>query len=447
MRKKPDNWNELTPEERRTMRLDAWVSAEGIQFNSPEAEAKYKELVTLFRDAIELKKAPARVPCSVLASGYALKCAGIPYKATMYDRWEDAAQAVIDFQKEYDPDTSPIIFMMSGKSMELLGITNLKWPGYNLPDDSIYQALENEYMTVDEYDHFINDPSDFVLRVFLPRQNRGLKGLRKLPQFSIDGILFGGITMPFMDPELHEALDILKKAAEMSEKPNMINFNMMKRIMEMGYPCLAQLGTGGAAGTPPYDILGDSLRGAVGIMLDLHRNPDKIIEACEKILSLIPDPDVPLGDSPLVMLPLHKGDDHHMSDEQFERFYWPTFKKSLFKLINEGLIPVPFAEGSFNRRLEYIAELPRASTVWYFDRTDMHRAKDVLGDRCCIMGNIPVSLIATGSPDNITDYCKDLIDCCGRDGGFILSPGCQVDNSKEENIRALINVAKEYLPS
>jgi hypothetical protein len=47
MRKKPDNWNELTPEEKRTMRLDAWVSAEGIRFDSPEAEAKYKEQVTL----------------------------------------------------------------------------------------------------------------------------------------------------------------------------------------------------------------------------------------------------------------------------------------------------------------------------------------------------------------------------------------------------------------
>jgi hypothetical protein len=447
MGKKPDNWNELTPEERRTMRLDAWVSAEGIQFESPEAEAKYKELVTLFRDAVEMKKAPARVPLSILAGGYILKRAGIPFKATLYDRWQDVAQAVIDFNKEYDPDTSQIIFMMSGKSMELLGVTNLRWPGYNLPDESTYQALENEYMTVDEYDHFINDPSDFVLRVFLPRQNRALKGLRKLPQFSIQGIMFGGVTMPFMDPELQEALDILKRAAEMLEKPNMINFNMMKRIKEIGYPNLAQLGTGGVAGTAPYDILGDSLRGAVGIMLDLHRNPDKIIEACEKILSLIPDPDVPLGDSPLVMIPLHKGDDYHMSNEQFEKFYWPTFKKSLFKLINEGLIPVPFAEGGFNRRLEYIAELPRASTVWYFDRTDMHRAKDVLGDKCCIMGNIPISLVATGNPDKITDYCKDLIDYCGRDGGFILSPGCQVDNSKEENIRALISVAKEYLPS
>lgn len=58
---KPENWHELTPEEKRTLRLDAWVRGDGIQFDSPEAEEKYRERATLFRDAVELKKTPARV--------------------------------------------------------------------------------------------------------------------------------------------------------------------------------------------------------------------------------------------------------------------------------------------------------------------------------------------------------------------------------------------------
>ena len=316
MIQKPDNWNELTPEEKRTLRLDAWVSAEGVQFDTPEAEAKYKYLATLFRDAVELKKAPARVPSSTHGGGYALKRAGVLNKALMYDRWEDVAQALIAFTKDFDPDTGSGAFMMSGKSMELMDVTNLRWAGFNLPDDSPspYQALENEYMKPDEYDHFINDPSDYVLRTYLPRQNKALTGLRKLPQFSIQGIVFGGVTMPFLDPELQSALDVLKKAAELSMQPNMINFNMMKRIKAMGYPSLSGIFMGGAAGNAPFDILGDNLRGAVGLLLDIHRRPDKIVEACEKILSLIPDPDVPLGDTPLVLLPLHKGDDTHMSE-------------------------------------------------------------------------------------------------------------------------------------
>jgi hypothetical protein len=442
MREKPDNWNELSIEEKITMRLDAWMDTDGIEFESAEAEDKYIERITLFRDAIELKKRPARVPVSTLAGGYALRRAGVPQSATMYDRWEEAADVIIKFQKEFDPDAESFAFFMSGKSMELLGLTNMKWPGCGLPDDSNYQALEQEYMTVDEYDHFLEDPSDFALRVYLPRLNSALKGLRRLPKFSVQAFGFVSVAGAFLDPEVQEALGLLKKAGELSMEPFRVMMDLFNRMRAMGYPSLTgMLGVGGAA---PYDVLGDSIRGTKGIMIDLRRNPDKIIAACEKILSLMPDPDLPLGGSPLVMIPLHKGDDNFMSDEQYETFYWPTFKESLMKLINEGLIPVPFAEGSFNRRLKYIKELPRASSIWFFDQTDMHKAKDVLGDHCCLMGNVPISLIATGDAAQVKECCKDLIDYCGRDGGFIMSPGCQIDYATDESIRALIDFTKEY---
>lgn len=441
MRCKPENWKELSIEEKISMRLDAWAEADDIEFESAGAKEKYVERVNLFRDAIELKKKPARVPVCPMAGGFALRRAGVPQIATMYDRWNEAAEAVIRFQKDFDPDTGTAMFFMSGKSMELLGLTNLKWPGYGLAEDCQYQAVEQEYMKADEYDHFLEDPSDFALRVYMPRLNSSLKGLKKLPQFSLQAFGPAGIVGAFADPELQEAFDILKKAGEMSIEPFTVMMDLEKRVKAMGYPTfVAGIGLGGTA---PYDVLGDSMRGTTGIMLDLRRHPDKILAACEKILSLMPDPDVPLGDSPLVFIPLHKGDDNFMSNEQYETFYWPTFKESLMKLINEGLIPVPFAEGSFNRRLKYIRELPKASSIWFFDQTDMRKAKEVLGDHSCVMGNVPISLIATGNSAGVKDYCKDLIDCCGTDGGFILSPGCQIDYGTDESVRALIEFTKE----
>ena len=33
-----------------------------------------------------------------------------------------------------------------------------------------------------------------------------------------------------------------------------------------------------------------------------------------------------------------------------------------------------------------------------FDRTDMFKAKKVLGDNACIAGNVPASLLVTGTP-------------------------------------------------
>jgi len=437
---KPENWDELTPEEKRTLRLDAWVRGDGIKFDNSEAEAKYNERATLLRDAVELKKPPARVPIADMGGGYALRRVGIPQKAAMYDRWEEAAQAMIKYHMDFEPDCAPFPHLMSGASMELLDQTNMKWAGHGLPDDVQYQYLEQEYMKADEYSDFLDDPSDFVLRRYLPRVNRALKGLQKLSKFSVDGIGFGGAFLrSFRDPEVLEALDILKKAAELSSLPMIVKFNAMRRFHAMGFPSFAS-----SFSRAPYDVLGDSLRGTIGIMMDLYRHPDRVVAACDKVLALMPVPEVPMGAAPFILMLLHKGADNFMSREHFEKFYWPTFKQTMLRMIDEGLMPLAFAQGGYNHRLEYITELPKGATVWFFDQTDMHRAKDLLGDVCCIMGNVPITEIATGTADQVKVYCKDLIDYCGKDGGYILSPGSQIDDGQEETIKAMIDFTKEY---
>ena len=42
--------------------------------------------------------------------------------------------------------------------------------------------------------------------------------------------------------------------------------------------------------------------------------------------------------------------------------------------------------------------MPKSGVVWYFDQTDMKQAKKVLGDISCIAGNVPSSLLVTGTP-------------------------------------------------
>ena len=58
-----DRWIEVSPDagDKQDARFDAWLSAENIPFESPEAEAAYKERITLIRDAVRLK-APKRIP-------------------------------------------------------------------------------------------------------------------------------------------------------------------------------------------------------------------------------------------------------------------------------------------------------------------------------------------------------------------------------------------------
>jgi uroporphyrinogen-III decarboxylase len=62
----------------------------------------------------------------------------------------------------------------------------------------------------------------------------------------------------------------------------------------------------------------------------------------------------------------------------------------------------------------------------------------------CIAGNVPLDLLCTGTPDDVKDYCKNLIDTAGKDGGFILSSGAGLQGSKAENVRTMIDFSREY---
>ena len=68
----------------------------------------------------------------------------------------------------------------------------------------------------------------------------------------------------------------------------------------------------------------------------------------------------------------------------------------------------------------------------------------MLGDRVCIAGNVPASLLVVGNPDQMRAYCKNLIDTAGKDGGFILGLGTSPENMKTENLRALVDFTREY---
>ena len=113
-------------------------------------------------------------------------------------------------------------------------------------------------------------------------------------------------------------------------------------------------------------------------------------------------------------------------------------------LIDEGLVPMPFAEGNYEPRLEIIKDMPRSSVVWYFEHMDMAKAKKILGDTACIAGNVPVSVLCTGTPQDVKERCRQLIEACAKGGGYILTGSAGVNIGKPENLRAMMAAAKEY---
>ncbi len=414
-----------------------------INLMNKHSQVLYEQRKKRIHDAIELR-VPDRVPVTASFYFFPARYYGCAFKDMMYD--PDTLQDVyLKVTRDFEPDLaqSPFGVMLPAPLLDAIDYKQMQWPGGQLAPDVPFQFVEGEYMKAEEYDHLLSDPTDFIIRRYWPRISGALSGLANLPPFQNLTTLMGtGIFALFSSSELQAVLDTIKKAGQQFERFAAYARRFESLLKEEGF--YSQ--TGGMADAP-YDLLGDFFRGTKGMMLDIYRRPDTVIKACEKILPLEIEKGVNSArrsGGKLVFIALHKGLDGFMSTEQFNKFYWPTLRDLTIALINEGLIPYLFWEGNCTSRLEFIRDIPPGKAIYRFEATDMMKAKDMLGDRVCIRGNVPISLLATGSEDDVRSYCKTLIDYVGRDGGFIMDAAAHVTEAKPENLRAMFEFTKEY---
>jgi len=431
-----------TSEQKREKRFKRWLDPKEIEFKDPKAKKAYQQRVTRFIKVIKLGK-PDRVPVILPAGSFPLYYAGITLKEAMYDN-NLLCQAYRKFLADFESDTffGPMM-VPSGKASEIINPLIVKWPGHGLPDNtSMVQFVENEYMKADEYDLFLEDLTDFCLRRYLPRSLGALAPFANFPPTPYILGMPNRFLMPAVMPEVRAAYQAIIDHGEETAKwmGPLIQFD--KEAMASGYPTLF-----GGQSHAPFDILADTLRGTRGIIIDMFRQPDKVLTAMEKVTQMNISCGLDganMSGVPIVFFALHKGDDTFMSNKQYEKFYWPTFRKVIMGLIEEGVVPLLFAEGRYNNRLETIKDLPSGKVIWHFDQTDMFRAKKILGDNACIAGNVPTSLLCTGTPKNVKEYCRKLIEECGEGGGFILTGGASIDKGNPDNLRAMTEAVMEY---
>ncbi len=394
-------------------------------------------------DAIQLKM-PDRVPIICAMGYFPAKYVGIPCSAAYYDfdAWYAAYEKTL---KDFQPDMIYPQPFTPGKAMEILESKQMRWPGYGVDPYQGHQSIEVDNMQADELDLYMNDPSDYMLRVFMPRSSDKLTGLARLPRLSdLGGSPFAMqmLAMAFTEPELNQTIRTLQAAGREMRRwlAKMAKFD--KLVLDMGFPQYFQ-----GAAMPPYDLISFSMRGMNGVMLDMFRQPGKLIELGEFVLQKTLERPMPppneYGNTRMFMT-VTRGSDDFLSREQFEKFYWPTFKKLVMALIERGATPCIFFEGNCTSRLEYLLEFPKGKMLARFDRTDIFRAKKILRDHVCIEGNVPSSLLQVGTAQAVKDHCRQLIDVVGEGGGYILSPRSSTDEVDPANLRAMIEFTKEY---
>ena len=407
------------------------------------AQELYRERLKRVEDAIALK-VPDRVPFMPHLNFFAAKYAGLDGDEAFYN-----PQKWIEVNKNIYLDLEPdlcYVHVFPGPSLDILRCKQIKWPAPGGAGGPGLQYVEREYMKSEEYNAFLSDPSDYLLRTYLPRVFGSLEALGTLPPLTslfLYGYKLAGASRVFAGDEVFAAIESLYKAGLKAKQFHAAHLAMEKEMVELGFP-IAYSATNISV---PFDVISDFFRGMRGSMLDMYRQPDKLLELMEVIFPIVLELGVSGAEKngvPRVYIPLHRGADGFMSLKQFETFYWPGLKKLTLALIEKGLTPCLFVEGDCKSRLEYFTEFPKGKVLALLDSTDIFRAKEVLGDTMCLAGNMPPSLLSSGTPEQVTEYTKKLIDIVGKDGGFIMSSSTVLDDANPSLVKLWADLTHEY---
>jgi hypothetical protein len=407
---------------------------------SKSPQELFKERSKRVTDTIAMRM-PDRIPLEIAFGYFPAKFCGISTEAAYYDydAWLAACKKTIS---SFNADISSVQGFTPGQALELIDPKNMMWPGHGAT--GTHQFIELETMKASEYDELLYDRGEYMLRTYIPRISGAAAGFSMLPDMSAaTGGYYGAIALAnaLSTPELAASIERLQKAGAEFKKwgPKITQFQ--QELEGLGFPPYMD-----GMAVAPFDAISDNLRGMKGAMMDMYRLPDRLLEAVmsinKKQISRMQC--AAPGRLNRVGMMLHRGSEGFMSIKQFERFYWPTLKATICALVEKGQTPLVFFEGDYTSRLEYLLELPRGKVFAHLDTTDINRAKDILKDHICISGNVPCSLLQTGSPNDVIDYTKKMIDVCGKGGGFVMSTRAPVDMAKPECVKALIDTTVEY---
>ena len=410
-------------------------------------QENYNARLKRINDAIALKT-PDRVPCVPMVETFPYLRQGHTMAQVLYDA-NIATADNLKYHLDYEPDLAMgcrEVIAGEGPMMEMLDMKTLCWagmPGNRIGDNSIHQFIEKEYLEEDEYDKILTDYSGWVLNDLLPRWFGCMESLKN---FYIPGMVRGKaspVVRQFGNGKISETFALLTEVARKGEELDVIMGEHHRDLMNAGFPMFT---CGGL--TTAFDALSDSLRGTLGIMMDLIEQPENVLEAVDQFhqrnLKMV-RAQLSMGvPGKFIFIPMHKGFDGFMSPEQYEQFYWPTLKGLVEEIIKLGGTPYVYTEGKYDSRLELLSELPAGKTLIHIEEADMARAKKILGGKHCISGGFKSSILKTHTPDQIRDEVKRFLDVVAVDGGYIFDIDYTLDDVSDAAVEAMFDTVKTY---
>ncbi len=371
---------------------------------------------------------PDMVPIRPFAAEISAVLTGRNCQQVTHD-FPQAFDAIVDMCKqfEFDATVPNMVYVWTGLT-QALGLKYYGIPGIDVSPNTGFQYLEpeedNAFMSADEYDELIDDPTAFLYNKWLPRVSTRIgTGLNKGVYESNLALVKGSMAM------YHYFYSFGAQAQRMKD--------------EAQTPC-AIAGIFKA----PFDILADKMRGYLGLTMDMFERPEKVLKACEALMPHLCDIGLRTSDSS-GLLPIgfwmHRGCKPFVSDGVFESHYWPTTKAIVQEFAKQGRQTLFYAEGDWKFHLESFRELPDASIVYHVDKGNIFDVHKALGDKFCLSGGVPNVELAFGEEKTVRDICKKIIKEVAQDGGYIMDASAIMQNEiKPENFRAMYETCKEF---
>ena len=139
------------------------------------------------------------------------------------------------------------------------------------------------------------------------------------------------------------------------------------------------------------------------------------------------------------------------SVDLFKKYALPFIKEATALAKDAGVLTMLHSCGKERALVELVANETDLDCVNPLEippmgDCDLGEIKKSFGDKISLMGNIHTTdVMLYGSVDDVKAACKKAIDDAAYNGGFILSTGDQCGrDTPEENIRAMVEVAKTY---
>jgi uroporphyrinogen decarboxylase len=133
-----------------------------------------------------------------------------------------------------------------------------------------------------------------------------------------------------------------------------------------------------------------------------------------------------------------------LSPKHYQKFPWVHEKRMVDELKARGILLHNHICGNTLPILDQF--IATGAAVLEIDhKTDLRVARDHARGRTTLLGNIDTNLLATGTPAEVDEACREALEIMGADGGFILGPGCALGTeTPPDNIHALVEAAKKY---